>query len=379
MTDKKNNRNANPAGAANPKNRHGDYDKEYYYAFRLTPEDKQILNRYRARVARAATGFAEIYYEYLFDNPDIADKLYSYERMGGDIGQLVRAQLACLLDVFVPETDPGQENTLARAGEQHFGHGFKPVWIISSYNLFIDHLRGLMPGLNLPPEDSRKLESILQRLLLRNLGLVLEGYWQAAGKSLENELARLEKDKGGAEALLGSLPYMFWSVDVKKNEVIFANPSTAALYGESPEAPLPCLFDTCEEDRQKLHTGWLDTVNGSASHVEVRMSLAGGELHWYRVALYPVINRQGRTTKVHCVLEDINRLIAGTQTSSTPRVDRCADAIIKPCAMDEPSGQGTGSIAAYTWIAGCCDSTRYQSIQDVQRYPGQRNWRYAAA
>jgi diguanylate cyclase (GGDEF)-like protein len=39
------------------------------------------------------------------------------------------------------------------------------------------------------------------------------------------------------------------------------------------------------------------------------MSLAGGELHWYRVSLYPTLNRLGRVTKVHCIMEDISRLI----------------------------------------------------------------------
>ncbi len=309
MTEKKNNRNASPA-SVDAINRQGVYAKEYYYVFRLSAEDNRIFNRYRDRIARAATGFAEIYYEYLFGNPDIANILYSCERKGGDIGQWVRAQLACLFDVFVPEKDSGHENTLAGAGAQHFEQGFKPVWIIATYHLFIDHLKGLLPGLNLAPDDSRKLESVLNRLLLRNLGLVMEGYWQAAGESVGSELARLEKDRGRAEELLDSLPGLFWSVDVRKNNVVFANRSSQGLYGEGLEAPLPCLSDTCEEDRQKLLTGWTNAVDGSTGHVDVRMSLAGGELHWYRVAFYPVCNRLGRTAKIHCVVEDIHQLTA---------------------------------------------------------------------
>jgi predicted signal transduction protein with EAL and GGDEF domain len=69
------------------------------------------------------------------------------------------------------------------------------------------------------------------------------------------------------------------------------------------------LSDARDEDQQQLLVSWQNAVSGSTSHAEVRMSLAGGKLHWYRVSLFPTLNRLGRTTKVHCILEDINKLI----------------------------------------------------------------------
>ena len=292
-----------------PNNQPGVHLKEYSYVFRLSSEEARVLNRHRDCLVRGATGFAGIYYDYLFDNPDISDILYAYERKGGDIGQWVRTELGYLFDALAPETDAGRENELTDAGRHHLEQGFKPVWIISTYHLFIDYLKSLLPDLNLKPADSAKLESVLIKLLLRNLGQVIEGYWQAALENTENKLARLAGEQGRAEELLGGLPYLLWTVDVKKNDVVFANPSMEALYSDGLEAPLPCLSDTREEDQQQLLLTWQNAVSGSTSHAEVRMSLAGGKLHWYRVSLYPALNRLGRTTKVHCILEDINRLI----------------------------------------------------------------------
>jgi diguanylate cyclase (GGDEF)-like protein len=97
-----------------------------------------------------------------------------------------------------------------------------------------------------------------------------------------------------------------WSVDVLKNCVSYANFPLHALYAGKLDAPFPSIDDTCVEDRQQLLTAWQDAVSGNPGRVEVRMSLAEGEIHWYRISLYPAANRQGRIRTVHCMLEDIH-------------------------------------------------------------------------
>ena len=162
MTDNKNERRSSvrqrPVAAVNPGKQHGVHVKEYSYVFRLSSEDIRILGRHRDSLSREATGFAGIYYDYLFNDPDIADILYARERRGGDIALWVRTQLGYLFDVLAPESDSDRENQLTDAGKHYMAEGFKPVWIISSYHLFIDHLKGLLPGLNLTPDESNKLE-----------------------------------------------------------------------------------------------------------------------------------------------------------------------------------------------------------------------------
>ena len=74
--------------------------KEFNYVLQLTGEDTLLLNRYKDILAQGAAGFAETVYNYLFDNPEIADVLYTYEREGGNIGELVRGMLAHKLSLL---------------------------------------------------------------------------------------------------------------------------------------------------------------------------------------------------------------------------------------------------------------------------------------
>jgi len=160
MTDKKNERRSSvrqrPVAIVSPDKQYGVLVKEYSYVFRLSSEDNRVLSRHRDSLSRETAGFAGIYYDYLFNDPDIADILYSFERAGGDIALWVRTQLGYLFNVLASETDSGWENQLTDAGKHHLEQGFKPVWIISTYHLFIDYLKSLLPGLNLTPVESSK-------------------------------------------------------------------------------------------------------------------------------------------------------------------------------------------------------------------------------
>jgi hypothetical protein len=47
--------------------------REYNYLLRITLEDSALLEQYQETIALGTAGFAEVYYNHLFDNPDIAD------------------------------------------------------------------------------------------------------------------------------------------------------------------------------------------------------------------------------------------------------------------------------------------------------------------
>ncbi len=289
----------------------GSLAREYNYVLRVSSLDKALLKKYQEPLLVGTAGFAEVYYNYLFDNPDIADVLYTYDRGGGDVGTLVRAELQTLLGSIDADADVKREALLVNAGENHLQLGIKPVWVIGSYHLLIDYLGELLLGFEISPDDRQTLESVLIRLLLRNLGLTIEGYWKASLDKIHNKMENLASDYNMGEELLAGLPHLMWSVDVKSNEVIYANRSLHALYTGDLEAPYPCFFETNEEDRQQLLTTWQRAVNGRSCHAEVRIALAGGRQQWYRVSLYPAAaNRQGRTLLVHCTLEDISSQIS---------------------------------------------------------------------
>ena len=285
--------------------------KEYNYMLLVLPDELATLEKYRDALVEAVSGFAETYYNYLFDNPDIADVLYGFERGGGDTGLLIRAEMTNMLGSVVNQSDPARQTGLLNAGSTLREYGFRPVWIVASYNLLINYITETLPALEASPAEKESLRSVIARLLLRDMGLTLEGFWQSDHDNIEREMQHFERELGTVEDLLSGIPHYVWSVEIDSNQVIYSNAALQAMYTENPAAPIPCLSDTEEEDQQQLLTAWQTAVSGSRTYAEVRISLAGAEQHWYRISLYPSLGRtKKRPVLVHCILEDINHLIS---------------------------------------------------------------------
>ena len=283
--------------------------KEYNYVLRVLPEDRKLLESCRESLASGTAGFAEVYYNFLFDNPDIADVLYAYERSGGDVGMLVRSELETMLAGIIGTTGNNSESKLVTAGQSLLENGFRPVWIIASYNLLINYINKLLADIEVPSTDRSTLQSVITSILFRDMGLTLEGYWRASHETVRKELVHVVDELGTVEDLLSGIPHYVWSVDVKSNNVTYANYPLQSLYVDSMEAPIPCLADTHEDDQQQLLSTWQNAISGNQAYAEIRMSLAGGEQHWYRMSLFPSLNRLGRAVQMHCILEDINHLV----------------------------------------------------------------------
>ena len=62
----------------------GRFAREYSYVLHITPEELAFLAPFKSALAAGSARFAEVYYNYLYDNPDIADVLYTAERRGDD-------------------------------------------------------------------------------------------------------------------------------------------------------------------------------------------------------------------------------------------------------------------------------------------------------
>ena len=284
--------------------------KEYNYVLRILPQESKLLDSYREQLAAGTAGFAEVYYNFLFDNPDVAGVLYSYEKGGGDVGMLVRRELESLLASITDTAGNNRESDLVATGAALFENCFRPVWVIASYNLLTSYMSKLIAEMEIPSSEKTTLESVINTLLLRDMGLTLEGFWRASHETVRKELVHVADDLGTVEDLLSGLPQYIWSVDIKSNKVIYANYPLQSLYSESLEAPIPCLADTHADDQQQLLSTWQNAVSGNHNYAEVRMTLAGGEQHWYRISLYPSLNRLGKPVLMHCILEDINHLIS---------------------------------------------------------------------
>ena len=313
MADKNNDRRrrARNHQAASDRRPLSDFQiKEYNYALHIDSDDVQLLQTHRELLAAGTADFAEVYYNFLFDNPDIADVLYSFERSGGDVGQLVRESLENMLSGITAASDQHRETDLIHAGGKLFEYRFRPVWVIASYNLLIRHMIEMLAGMDISSATRLRLESVISTLMLRDMGLTMEGFWRASHGAVSNELAHVADELGTVEDLLSGIPHYVWSVDLKSNKVVYANYPLHALYPDALQAPFPGLADTRKEDQQQLMSAWQNAVSGSNSYAELRMSLAGAEQHWYRISLFPSLNRLGKPVLMHCVLEDINHMIS---------------------------------------------------------------------
>jgi hypothetical protein len=256
MTDKKNERR----GQNRTHYREGrgavGFAREYSYVLHLSPDDCALLDSYRTALASGSARFAEVHYNYLHDNPDIADVLYAHERGGGNAGELIRSELALILGVFSPHETDARERALVEAGRAHLHRGIRPVWITGAYRLFLEYVLRLVRELPATAEDRDRLEAILLRQIMRDHGLMIEGYWHAMLETARNEIAHATGKYLKVEELLAGLPHMLWTVNVENNSILYANRQLHALYDPLPEAPIPFVDDTHAEDRELLLTAW---------------------------------------------------------------------------------------------------------------------------
>jgi diguanylate cyclase (GGDEF)-like protein len=283
--------------------------REYKYVLHVSNDELVFLDRYRQVIVAGTARFAEAHYNYLFDNPDIADLLYADEREGADVSETIRAELAFMLDIFSVQEEGKRAAELIRAGEQRYARGIKPVWVTGAYLMFMEFLQDLLSEQDIAVADRERLQGVLMKLSLRDIGLISEGYWNAALNEIRGEMAHVCREHASIENLLSEIPQLLWSVDIKSNQVHYGNYPLHALYPEGLDAPFPFLKSTHAEDQQLLLTAWQEAVSGNGSAREVRISLAGAPEHWYRLALYPSLNQRGRSVQVHCLLEDINHVI----------------------------------------------------------------------
>ncbi len=172
-------------------------------------------------LTQGAAGFAETSYNYLFDNPDIADVMYAFERDGGNVGELVRGMLGHKLGLLsgdIGEAAAQQSNKIGRA---HYRSGVKPVWTLGAYRLFLDHLQQLVAtDPQIAQEDRDAVESALIKMIFRDLAIMTEAYWRAVVEQLTDQRDTLGEEQSLAGEILSNIPQLLWTVDIESNYVL---------------------------------------------------------------------------------------------------------------------------------------------------------------
>jgi diguanylate cyclase (GGDEF)-like protein len=267
--------------------------------------DRRILKRFHNTLIEDSEEFAETFYSYLRAYPATAEILMRHEERGGEIAGLVRTQLQHLWTFLSGNTDDKSAERLAHVGGMHQRFGIEPVWVMGAYLLYWDHLHARMQNnAAIPETDKFQLEDAVTKLLFRDMGLMLEGYWDAAMRSVEAEHRLVENLQGQVTSLLANLPQILWSVDVVNNRPLYVSPSTRKICNLDIQMPIPCLGWTVPEDRQTVMLAWQQALRGEQVEVESRVIVPGESVRWFRRVFQPFRDASGRVVRVDGLMED---------------------------------------------------------------------------
>ena len=276
--------------------------------------DRNIITRYRSVLGDGAADFAQIFYDYLFKHPATARLLSDYQRGGGSIETLVRKQTQHLHDLLNAHCGLDSAEKMARIGEVHHRHAIAPVWIMGAYLRYLDHLLGIVHSdRRIRAADRGKLEEAVAKLLFRDMGLMLEGYWVASNNALAVEHAKLLELQQQITDLLANIPQLIWSIDTVANRPLYVSPVAREVCQMDIEMPIPCLGWTVPEHRHLVVQAWERALTGEQSEVETYVRLPSGGMRWFRRMFHPYRDARGRVTRVDGVMEDITETRAMTE------------------------------------------------------------------
>lgn len=277
--------------------------KDFHYVLQMDGAESEVLVQYQTLLSRGAAQFAESYYNYLFDNPSIAEVLYSFERDGGNVGDLVRSQLNQLLRIV----GPLEETDLLRIGHMHNDRGVKPVWLIGAYRLYLNHLLQLISEVpELGEAERRSLENALVKRVFLFMGLMLEGQVDKLQRDHDTTHDQLSGQLERMHELMQNIPQLIWSYDVASGELLYTSPGVKTVCGNHIENPIPCLSLVHPDDRVKLEAAWNQAMDGRTSETDIRLQPRNGEETWYQIKFYPSRQRR-RVTRIDGFMEDITR------------------------------------------------------------------------
>jgi len=271
----------------------------------ISESDSRILHRYHAALMDGGEEFAGVFYSYLQSYPATATILERYQQRGGQIGELVQNQLKHLWNLLSGSTSDSSATRLAEIGLHHQRFGIEPVWVMGAYLLYWDHLyERIRSNPAIDAMDIPALENAITKFLFRDMGLMLEGYWDAALQAVETEHQQVEQLQTQVTSLLSNLPQVLWSVDVIHNRPLYVSPTTRKICNLDVEMPIPCLGWTVPEDRETVEHAWQQALAGEQVEVESRVRVPGEPERWFRRVFQPYRDTTGRVVRIDGLMED---------------------------------------------------------------------------
>ncbi len=288
---------------------------------RIDAADCRLVRQHHDILAVGAEEFAAAFYDYLMAAGATRRALQRYVDGGGQLDRLVAAQLAHFAEFLGARIDLHAAERLSRIGATHYHHGIEPVWIMGGHLLYLNHLRGNLARADAANALERAhLEAALVKLLFRNMGLMIEGYWEAAAGSLRAAREHNDALQDQIAGLLANIPQLLWSVDVATNRPLYISPGAREVCDIDVDVPIPCLGATHPDDRPLVTEAWREALIGREREVESRVCRGDGETAWFRRVFYPYRDAAGRVVRIDGLMEDVTesrRMVAQLQEMAT--------------------------------------------------------------
>jgi len=304
------NQNSKPdiSGQDSDQDIHDSTNRAFNQFLNLQPSNLKLLTRYHNVLMKNGEIFAAIFYDYLMSSPVTAEALSSYQKQGGEINRLVKKQIQHLFRFLSGNIDATSVQHMENIGKLHHHHNIEPVWIMGAYKLYLDHLKKCIHSSTEIKDDERSdLENTITKLLFRDMGLMLEGYWQANLSSLSEEKKKVTDLQNQITSLLANIPQLLWSIDTVNNKPLYISPAAKKFCNKKMDmkTPIPCLDSTIPEHRKKLEFAWQNALQGEAMEVETREAQTNGKQLWFRRLFYPSVNSTGDVVRIDGLMEDI--------------------------------------------------------------------------
>ncbi len=147
-----------------------------------------LVHRYRSVLLDAISNYPDVGHDTLLKFEPNAAALTLYQQTGEDPQSVAARQTAYLQALL--DADGISAPLLTHTGAQHYGQQIKPLWILASYYQYIDQLTALVTHCpDIADQDRPALSAALSKLVLSDMGLMLQGHW---GTAADNTLAQLE-------------------------------------------------------------------------------------------------------------------------------------------------------------------------------------------
>lgn len=278
--------------------------EQFHHFLNVGDETLALVEHYREVLLEDISSYPDISHEHLLRYEPTPEALTRYQREGEN-PQAIADKQAAYLNALLDTSSTENASLLTDAGTQHYGQHIKPVWILGSYYQYIEQLTVLInQSPSIEDEDRPALTTAITKLVLSDMGLMLQGHWNTAKTEHITQNRRATQLQQQVNSLLANIPQVLWSVDVQTNQPLYISPSVYDVCPVDIQMPIPCMAWTDPDDQAQVQEAWESALSGNPAEVECRVRNAKNEERWFRRIFRPFKSNDGDVIRIDGIMEE---------------------------------------------------------------------------